>query len=87
MKLNYESRKAKPAVTPRANGSSTAVPTDDAAGCLRRLKSSELVSHGDFVGNALQGFELWEGPNGFRADAFVQPIYRRSAGRFGSSKN
>jgi hypothetical protein len=48
---------------------------------FRRLKSNELVSHGDFVGNAQQGFELWEGPGGFRADSFLQPIYRRDGKR------
>ena len=43
---------------------------------FRRLKWHELVSVGDFVADTQQGFELWEGPNGFRADAFVKPIYR-----------
>jgi hypothetical protein len=43
---------------------------------LRRLKSNELVSRGDFVANERQGFELWEGPTGFRADSFVKTIYR-----------
>ena len=49
-----------------------------AAQHFRRLKSNELVSHGDFVGDAQRGFEPWEGPGGFRADAFVQPIYRQN---------
>ncbi len=44
---------------------------------LRRLKGNELVSRGDFVADAQRGFEPWEGPGGFRADAFVKPIYRR----------
>ena len=48
---------------------------------FRRLSSSELVSRGDFVANEHQGFELWEGLTGFRADAFVKPIYRRQARR------
>ena len=48
---------------------------------LRRLKWNELVSTGDFIANGQQGFEPWEGPNGFRADAFVKPIYRRAEGR------
>jgi hypothetical protein len=43
----------------------------------RRLKPSELVSLGDFVANEREGFELWEGPGGFRADSFVKPIYRK----------
>jgi hypothetical protein len=48
---------------------------------FRRLKSSELVSLGDFVANEGRGFELWEGPGGFRADSFVKPIYRQDARR------
>jgi hypothetical protein len=44
---------------------------------LRRLKWNERVSLGDFVRNEHRRFELWQGPGGFRADAFVKPIYRR----------
>ena len=44
---------------------------------FRRLKWNELVSHGDFVANEGRRLEPWEGPGGFRADAFVKPIYRR----------
>jgi len=44
---------------------------------FRRLKWNELVNRGDFVTNERRGFEPWEGPSGFRADAFVKPIYRR----------
>ena len=47
----------------------------------RRLKWNELVRHGDFVANGGQILELWEGPNGFRADAYVKPIYRRQQRR------
>jgi len=43
---------------------------------FRRLKWNELVTQGDFVSDGHRGFELWEGPTGFRADAFVKPIYR-----------
>jgi hypothetical protein len=53
---------------------------------FRRLKWHELVSAGDFVADAQQGFELWEGPNGFRADAFVKPIYRTSENRSAKTK-
>ena len=60
--------KIKPGVTP----SGTDVSAD-----LRRLEWDEVVTRGDFVGDELHGFELWEGPTGFRADAFVKPIYRR----------
>ena len=44
---------------------------------LRLLKWHERVRRGDFVTDGGQGFELWEGPSGFRADAFVKQIYRR----------
>jgi hypothetical protein len=52
-----------------------------AADNFRRLNWDELVSRGDFVASESQGFELWEGPSGFRADAFVKPIYRRQSPR------
>ena len=44
---------------------------------LRRLKRNELVARGDFIADEQRGFESWDGPSGFRADAFVKPIYRR----------
>lgn len=44
---------------------------------FRRLKSHELVTLGDFVADERRGLELWEGPSGFRADAFVKAMYRR----------
>jgi len=53
---------------------------------FRRLKSNELVSTGDFVADERRGFEPWEGPNGFRADAFVRAIYRRDDGRAGATR-
>jgi len=34
---------------------------------------------GDFEEDGHQGFELWDGPSGFRADAFVKTIYRRQS--------
>jgi hypothetical protein len=37
---------------------------------LRRLNWNELVRRGDFVEDGREGFEPWEGPSGFRADAF-----------------
>jgi len=61
-----------PRVSSSGNSVRVAVP-----GRFRRLKWDELVTRGDFVGDELHGFELWEGPTGFRADAFVKPIYRR----------
>ncbi|HKI68878.1 MAG TPA: hypothetical protein VKA67_04770 [Verrucomicrobiae bacterium] len=47
----------------------------------RRLKCNELVSHGDFVADEHRGFEPWEGPNGFRANSFIKPVYRYYASR------
>jgi len=44
---------------------------------LRILKRNERVQRGDFVEDGRAGFELWEGPGGFRADSFVKQIYRR----------
>lgn len=47
------------------------------AASFRRLAWNELVRRGDFIEDGRQGFEPWEGPSGFRADAFVKQIYRR----------
>lgn len=44
---------------------------------FRRLKWNEVVRRGDFVANGRRALEPWEGPGGFRADAFVKTIYRR----------
>jgi hypothetical protein len=49
-----------------------------AAEGLRPLKWNERVQRGDLVADGRQGFEPWEGPSGFRADAFVKTIYRRN---------
>jgi len=45
---------------------------------FRRLKFNELVRAGDFVADGHRGFERWEGLSGFRADAFVKAIFRRT---------
>jgi len=57
----------------------TPVSEADAAGLksFRPLRWNELVKRGDFIMNGDQGFELWEGPSGFRADAFIRTIYRQ----------
>lgn len=44
---------------------------------FRRLNWNEQVRRGDFVEDGKQGFELWAGMVGFRADTFVKTIYRR----------
>ena len=51
------------------------------AQCFRRLKSSEVVVRGDFVANDHLQLEPWDGPGGFRAGAFLKPIYRRRSRR------
>lgn len=43
---------------------------------LRLLAWNELVRKGDFVADGYDGFTPWDGPPGFRADAFVKPTYR-----------
>ena len=48
-----------------------------AAENLRPLAWNEQVRQGDFVEDGHAGFELWEGPSGFRADTFVKQIFRR----------
>ena len=53
---------------------------------FRRLKWNELVRAGDFVAVPPRGFEPWEGPTGFRADAFVRSIYRRDNSRMNDAK-
>jgi hypothetical protein len=53
---------------------------------FRRLKPDELVIVGDFVGDGGRGLELWEGPNGFRADSFIKEIYRNVANDSSATK-
>lgn len=48
---------------------------------FRRLKGNEMVSIGDFVMDERETFIPWEGPTGFRANAFIKPIYRRDKSR------
>jgi hypothetical protein len=53
---------------------------------FRRLKWNELVSPGDFVTDDHLSFEPWEGSSGFRADAFLKPIYRLDERRSTATK-
>jgi len=53
---------------------------------FRRLRWNELVTRGDWVVDEQRGFELWEGPGGFHADAFVNPIYRKKYQRSAGAK-
>ena len=58
-----------------------ALPTD-----FRPFKWNELVSRCDFVPDGHQVLEPWEGPSGFRADAFRKQIYRRQGRRRDGAK-
>lgn len=60
---------------------------DDVPKRFRRLKRDELVTRGDFVADERRGFEPWEGPSGFRADAFVKSVYRRHRSRSRATLN
>lgn len=53
---------------------------------LRPLKWNERVLYRDYVADGRQGFKLWEGPGGFRADTFVRQTYRRLARRPAETK-
>lgn len=65
-----------------SEGNETAIQAEG----LRLLEWNELVRQGDFVADGTQRFKLWEGPSGFRADAFVKPTYRRMGTEIKRSK-
>ncbi len=71
MKMNLAPLK-KPVTN---NAADRTAATDDTKR-FRRLKFNELVSVGDYVAGKDNQFELWDGPRGFQAGSFVQPIYR-----------
>ena len=71
--------------TPDVNSSEAMAPAG-VSKRFRRLKPNEVVGRGDFVANEQRGLEPWEGPGGFRAGAFVKPIYRREASRSSATK-
>jgi hypothetical protein len=64
-----------------------ASPESLAAAGMRSLEWNELVRKGDFVADGHDGFEPWDGPSGFRADAFVKQIYRRNSKRVSPATN
>jgi hypothetical protein len=66
-----------------ANPSAAAIAPES----FRLLEWNELVKRGDFVKDGRHGFEPWVGPSGFRADAFVKPIYRRSKNHSTATRN
>ena len=81
MKMNLAPL-AKPNAGEVSNESS---PTGESQG-FRLLKFNELVSVGDYVIGKDNGFEPWDGPRGFQAGSFVQPIYRRDGARSQAAK-
>jgi hypothetical protein len=76
MKSNYMTSDLKAGTTTLAE-----VPNN-----FRRLRWDELVARGDWVVDGQRGFEPWEGPGGFRADAFLNPIYRKKSQRPAGAK-
>ena len=66
---------------PAPGSSSEAAVTAAAPENFRALQWDEVVRRGDFVAAGRAGFQPWEGPGGFRADAFVKTIYRKQAGQ------
>jgi hypothetical protein len=62
---------------PDSNAQSSAPPKVEGPEHFRPLKWNEQVRRGDFVKDGKQGFELWSGLVGFRADTFIKTIYRR----------
>lgn len=50
--------------------------TEDSGVGFRRLKPNERVLHGDYIENGVSDYRLWDGPTGFRADSFLNKVYR-----------
>ncbi len=65
MKLNTESPESS------VSSAATEVPKH-----FRRLESHEVVKRGDFVRDEQGVMGPWDGPTGFWASTYVQPIYR-----------
>ena len=62
--------------------SEQSLPVADIPQHLRRLRWDEVVGRGDFVANDRREFDRWDGPTGFRADAYVRRFYRLVESRF-----
>jgi len=65
----------------KSKSTKTAIPAQ-----FRKLEWNELVGRGDFVADGHEGFKPWEGPTGFRADSFVDTIYRQYGRRLMANK-
>lgn len=50
--------------------------TEGSEAGFRRLKPNERVMHGDYIENGHSDYRLWDGPTGFRADSFLNKVYR-----------
>ena len=71
----------KPGKTPPVVRKNSVAALAESSKRFRRLKSNELVTVGDFVSVKENEFEPWDGPRGFQAGSFVQPIYREQTVR------
>ena len=81
MKMNLA-----PLKQPATSGDTERMARTDDTKRFRRLKFNELVSVGDYVAGKDNQFEPWDGPRGFQAGSFVQPIYRAQGRRPATSK-
>ena len=54
---------------------------------FRALKWNEVVRRGDFIAADPGGYEPWQGPIGFRADAYVKTIYRKQTRPSAKARN
>jgi hypothetical protein len=81
MKMNLA-----PLKEPMADGGLNRPAPVDEPKRYRRLEFNELVSVGDFVKGKDDAFEPWDGPRGFQAGSFVEPIYRQESRRPGALK-
>jgi len=81
MKMNLA-----PLPKPTTSGDTERMARTDDTKRFRRLKFNELVSVGDYVAGKDNQFEPWDGPRGFQAGSFVQPIYRAQGRRSATSK-
>jgi hypothetical protein len=81
MKMNLA-----PLPKPATSGGTDRPARTDDTKRFRQLKFNELVSVGDYVVGKDNEFEPWDGPRGFQAGSFVQPIYRPQGRRAVTSK-
>jgi len=71
----HERGRTKNNVAPSPREYLTSLTEGSEAG-FRRLKPNERVMHGDYIENGISDYRLWDGPTGFRADSFLNKVYR-----------